>query len=42
MAGGEAHIFEKKGKRYFHERHRLRGRQVVDVRPQLHRDCSWC
>jgi len=38
MAGGEAHIFEKKGKRYFHERHRLRGRQVVDVRPQLHRE----
>lgn len=37
MAGGEAHIREKNGKRYFHERHLMRGRKVVDMRSKLER-----
>ncbi len=37
MAGGEAHVLEKKGKRYFHEHHRMRGQKVAEMLPQLQR-----
>lgn len=37
MAGGEAHVYEKNGKRFFHERHRMRGQKVAEIRPQLNR-----
>ena len=37
MAGGEARIVERDGRRVFHERHLFANRPLADVRPQLER-----